>query len=134
MLPAEESGQIELMDQIVAVDGEVIENLSPKQVTEIFHELALVPTRLQVMLTVKSANHCNLWFCCPTCSSEVCIYKDEEEKLRAAHNRSRSLRRTSSSEENFERSSRLERISQCYCPDCKKYCSADDIFNYELFM
>ena len=144
MLPAEESGQIELMDVITSVENTAIENYTPKQVSEFFHDLTLNTSRQMVLLTIKSANHCNLWFRCPNCESEVCIDKNEEESLREKHEKYRSYSvnktRSVSVDKNLEGSigshKSVSAVSnlKCYCPHCRKYCSADDIFHYESFM
>lgn len=72
VLPAEESGQISLMDQLLAINGRPLAGKTTQQVNEM-----LTSSRLPVRLTIRSASKMNLVCKCPYCESDIIVSHDK---------------------------------------------------------
>lgn len=85
MLPAEHSGKIDLLDQLLAVDHTLIEKHTTQDVTKMFTDFLNDKTKKSVMLTVKSAQNGEVWFRCPYCEMEERMNGEEKLRLLGAH-------------------------------------------------
>lgn len=81
LLPAEASGQIFLMDQLLAVDNTSVENHSKSAVTKVFSDCLKDTSRRAVILHVKSSHNREIWFRCPYCETEGKVQKEDHKRL-----------------------------------------------------
>jgi phage terminase large subunit GpA-like protein len=81
-LSAEACGQISLNDRIIALNNTIFKDLSIQEVRKSFLDASKDVSNQIAMVTIESSILHSTWYRCPHCDIEVCIYWEEEKKLR----------------------------------------------------
>lgn len=103
ILPAEESGKIQLMDQLIAINGELLDDLDSLSINQstittlqeedshqengqnkliLIHKILNSLQEPFILLQFQSSSLSELWFQCPNCSATNEISAEREEKLK----------------------------------------------------
>jgi hypothetical protein len=115
-LPVEACGRISLNDRIIALNNTTFKDLSIQEVRNSFLDASKDLSNEIAMVTIESSILYSTWYRCPHCDIEVCIYGEEEKKLRDIY------------DEKIE-NGMLEADLLCSCSTCGMSATANDLFD-----
>jgi hypothetical protein len=115
ILSAEACGQILLNDKIIALNNTMLKDLSIQEVRKTFSDCSKDKSNQIAMLTIESSMLYSTWFRCPHCDIEVCIYHEEEIRLRDIYN------------QKIIDGTNVDLL--CSCPTCEMISTANDLFD-----